>query len=51
MQKVELYYDMLKAKWDMDEHIKKGWKIHTCTMSTYMSGYHSHEKVLVIYEK
>lgn len=51
MQKVEIYYDMLKAKNDMDKHIKVGWRIHTCTMGTYMAGYTSHEKVLVVYEK
>ncbi|MBO5828857.1 MAG: hypothetical protein J6R59_10470 [Paludibacteraceae bacterium] len=47
MQKVEVYSDLIKAKNDMNSHIKSGWKIHTCTMSKYMSV----EKVLVVYEK
>lgn len=51
MQKVELYYDMLKAKYDMEKWIKGGWRVHTCTMGAYMAGYSSHVKVLVVYEK
>ena len=51
MQKVEIYYDMLEAYNDMDKHIKRGWRIHTCTMGCYMAGYSSEEKVLVVYEK
>ena len=51
MQKVEMYFDMLEAKRDMDKHINSGWRIHTCTMGTYMAGYSSKEKILVVYEK
>ena len=51
MQKVEIYYDMLKAKLDMSEHIREGWRVHTCTMGCYMAGYSSSEKILVVYEK
>jgi hypothetical protein len=51
MQKVETYRDMLEAKRDMNEHIRNGWRVHTCTMGCYISGYFSKEKVLVVYEK
>lgn len=51
MQIVELYYDALDAKIDMEKHIKAGWRIHTCTMSEAQSGYTSHKTVLVVYEK
>ena len=51
MQKVELYYDALEAKWAMMEHITKGWRIHTCTMSSHMVGQSHSDEVLVIYEK
>ncbi len=50
-QKVEIYYDMVSAKIDMDKHIRQGWKIHNCTMGTYMAGYASSEKVIVVYEQ
>lgn len=48
MQKVELYHDALKAKWDMEKWIRSGWRVHTCTMSTYKSVY---DNILVVYEK
>lgn len=51
MQKVEIYYSAVKAKLDMENWIKNGWRVHTCTMGVYMAGYTSHEKVLVIYER
>jgi len=51
MQKVEMYYDMLEAKRDMDKYIKSGWRVHTCTMGAYMAGHSCCEKVLVVYEK
>lgn len=51
MQKIELYYNALEAKYDMDKHIEQGWRVHTCTMGCYMAGYTSTEKVLVVYEK
>ena len=51
MQKVEMYRGMLEAKRGMDKYIKDGWRVHTCTMGTYMAGYNCYEKVLVVYEK
>ena len=51
MQRVEMYFDMFDAKQDMEEYIRDGWRVHTCTMGCYKSGYESHEKVLVVYEK
>lgn len=51
MQKVEIYYDMIEAKISMNNHIRDGWRVHTCTMGAYVVGCHSHEKVLVVYEK
>ena len=51
MQIVKIYYSMLEAKRDMEKHIEKGWKVHTCTMGCYMAGYSSKEDVLVVYEK
>lgn len=43
MQKVELYFNVVDAKFDMQNNIKEGWLVHSCTM------YES--KVLVVYEK
>ena len=43
MQKVELYFDVVEAKFDMQDHIKKGWLVHICTMYQ--------KRVLVVYEK
>ena len=51
MQKVEIYYDVLEAKWGMEEYIRNGWRVHICTMSCYESGHTVKGKVLVIYEK
>ena len=51
MQKVEMYHGILEAKRGMDNYIKSGWRVHTCTMGTYMAGYSCYEKVLVVYEK
>lgn len=51
MQKVKIYYDAFEAYDDMDNHIRQGWRVHTCTMGCYMAGYSSKEKVLVVYEK
>ena len=51
MQKVELYYDAFEAKLDMDKRIAAGWRIHTCTLSSYMAGHTLMSKVLVVYEK
>lgn len=47
MQKVEIYFDSIEAKRDMEKRIKSGWRIHTCTMSKYMNA----ERILVVYEK
>lgn len=43
MQKVELYFDVVNAKFDMQNNIKEGWVVHICTMYD--------TKVLVVYEK
>ncbi len=51
MQTVKMYYDILEAKYDMEDHIKSGWRVHTCTMGCYMAGYTPKERVLVVYEK
>lgn len=51
MQKVETYIDILKAKFDMEDHISSGWRVHTCSISTHTVGYSTSERVLVIYEK
>ena len=51
MQKVKTYYGMIQAEYDMNSHIKDGWRVHVCTMGTYFAGYTCHEKVLVVYEK
>ena len=48
MQKTELYYDIKRAKASMDEHIRNGWRVHACMMSSDSDeGY----TVLVVYEK
>ena len=51
MQKVELYCDALKAKWEMEKWIRSGWRVHTCTISTYKAGYDISDRILVVYEK
>lgn len=51
MQKVEFYLSGLEAKYDMDRHIRSGWKVHTCTIGAYYAGYSTRERVLVVYEK
>ena len=51
MQKVEMYFDLLKAKRDMESHIKAGWRVHTCTMGSYMAGFNASDHILVVYEK
>lgn len=51
MQRVELYHDMFEAQRDMNALISRGWRVHTCTMGCYTSGYNAKQKVLVVYEK
>lgn len=51
MQKVEIYNDIIKAKRKMEDWIRSGWRVHTCTMSSYAIGYTHYENVLVVYEK
>lgn len=51
MQKVELYHDALEAKWDMEENIRKGWKVLTCTLGCYDAGYSHGNDILVVYER
>ena len=51
MQKVECYREMYEAQRDMNKHIKDGWRIHTCSIGTYMAGYSPCEKVMVVYER
>lgn len=56
MQKVEMYYSIDEAKYDMAKHIQSGWKIHTCTNSCYTSGTDGwgrhivNDRILVVYE-
>ena len=42
---------MFEAYKNMKRRIEDGWRVHTCTMSCYMSGFSPEEKVLVVYEK
>lgn len=51
MQKIEIYNDILDAKWGMEEYIRKGWRVRTCTMSCYEAGYEISEKILVVYDR
>ena len=51
MQKVELYFDVGQAASDMRKHINNGWRVHTCTMSSFMAGFDVAGRVLVVYEK
>ena len=51
MQKVSIYYDVLEAKRDMERYIRDGWRVHTCTMGAFMSGYFPYERIIVVYEK
>lgn len=51
MQEVRVYYSMLQAERDMKSFIEQGWRVHTCTMSCYVTGCNSNERVLVVYEK
>lgn len=49
-QKVFIYYDMAKAKHEMESWIRSGWRVHTCTMSTLTRGSVPMERIIVIYE-
>jgi hypothetical protein len=51
MQKVELYDNSLEAQYDMRKHIRDGWRVHVCTMTSCTAGYSTRERVLVVYEK
>lgn len=51
MQKVELYRDVVKAYSDMKQHIREGWRIHTCTLGSAGVAYSTFETILVVYEK
>lgn len=51
MQQVKLYCDAFKAEADMKKWISQGWRVHTCTMSTYKKEGDDKDKVLVVYEK
>ena len=51
MQKVELYYDSLEAKIEMEQNIENGWRVQTCTMNAYEAGFSHGVEVLVVYEK
>lgn len=51
MQKVELYSDLLEAKYDIERHIRNGWKVHTCTMTSERPSYSTYYHILVVYEK
>lgn len=51
MQQVKIYYNLADAALDMEEYIHHGWRVHTCTMGTYVAGYSSKDHVLVVYEK
>ena len=51
MQRIEMYHDLIEARADMEQYLENGWRIHTCTMSCYVTEYSFREKLLVIYEK
>lgn len=51
MQRIEMYHNLIAARADMEEYLASGWRIHTCAMNHYISGYSIQEKLLVIYEK
>lgn len=51
MQKVEIYYSLSEAKHEMENFINKGWRIHTCTMGSYLAGYSGRDHILVVYER
>ena len=51
MQKVECYDDFIEAKKEMNKHIKDGWKVYSCTMSTYKASYSVYDHVIVVYEQ
>lgn len=50
MQKVEIYDNLVDAKFDMEKHIRAGWYVHACTMGEIMAGYTPHKDILVVYE-
>ena len=51
MQKVETYYEIVDAADAMRKHIRGGWRVHTCTMGSFMAGYSPTDHILVVYEK
>lgn len=51
MQKVEIYYDVVKAAKDMGNHIQEGWRVHTCTIGSTRGPYERSDILLVVYER
>ena len=51
MQKIERYDSVVNAEYDMNKHIRDGWFVHTCSMTSRIAGYTPHWDVLVVYEK
>lgn len=51
MQKVEIYKNYIDAKYEMDRHLKEGWRIHTCSIGSYQVGYTSTDHIIVVYER
>ena len=51
MQEVEVYLDIFEAKSDMNQRLRKGWRVHTCSIGSYMAGYTSRDHILVVYER
>jgi hypothetical protein len=51
MQKVKLYDSPTLAEREMEEYISKGWRVHTCCMTSNASGLLIRYNVLVVYEK
>ena len=51
MQQVRVYENVYRAEADMDNWIEKGWRVHTCAMTSNRNSYHEYIHILVIYEK
>ena len=49
MQKVKVYHDIIKAQIDMEYYISKGWRIHTCSIGSFVT-HDFKDHILVIYE-
>lgn len=51
IQKVKRYESVVGAEYEMNKHIRDGWFVHACSVTSLMAGHSPFFDVLVVYEK